>query len=79
MNLKAKIISSFASFLIGSDTFERIKAVVLRQEEKDIPGEAKRVSALEEIKLIGLGVATWAVNLCIELVVAYLKTLEGKK
>lgn len=78
MALKATIISSFAKFLLGSDTFDRIKAVVLRQENKDLTGPEKRESAIEEIKLIGLGIATWAVNLAIELVVAYLRTLSGE-
>lgn len=79
MNLKATVISSFAKFLLGSDTFERIKAIVLRQEEKDLPGEAKRISAVDEIKVIGLGIATWAVNLAIELAVSYLRTVSGEK
>ena len=79
MNLKATVISSFAKFLLGSDTFERIKAVVLRQEDKDLPGEAKRISAVDEIKVIGLGIATWAVNLAIELAVSYLRTVSGEK
>ena len=79
MSLKATIIGSFASFLLGSNTFERIKAVILRQAEKDIPGEDKRESALEEIRLIGLGIATWAMNLGIELAVAWLKTKSGEK
>lgn len=79
MNLKATVISSFAKFLLGGDTFDRVKGIVLRQEDKDIPGEAKRVSALEEIKVIGLGIATWAVNLAIELAVSYLRTISGEK
>lgn len=79
MNIKATVISSFAKFLLGGDTFERIKGVVLRQEGKDIPGEEKRVAAFDEIKLIGMGIATWAVNLAIELVVAYLRTISGEK
>ena len=79
MNLKATVISSFAKFLLGSDTFERIKAIVLRQEDKDLPGEAKRISAVDEIKVIGLGIATWAINLSIELAVSYLRTISGEK
>lgn len=79
MSLKTTVIQSFAKFLLGSDTFERVKAVVLRQEDKDLTGSQKRESALEEIKLIGLGIATWATNLAIELVVAYLRTLSGEK
>lgn len=79
MSLKTTVIQSFAKFLLGSDTFERVKAVVLRQEDKNLSGSQKRESALEEIKLIGLGIATWATNLAIELVVAYLRTLSGEK
>lgn len=79
MSLKTTVIQSFAKFLLGSDTFERVKAVVLRQEDKNLTGSQKRESALEEIKLIGLGIATWATNLAIELVVAYLRTLSGEK
>lgn len=78
MSLKTTVIGSFAKFLLGGDTFERIKAVVLRQAEKNIPGEDKRESALKEIKLIGLGIATWAVNLSIELAVAWLKSKSGE-
>lgn len=79
MNIKATVISSFAKFLLGGDTFERIKAIVLRQEDKDLPGEAKRISAVDEIKVIGLGIASWAVNLAIELAVSYLRTIAGEK
>lgn len=79
MSLKTSIIQSFAKFILGSDTFDRVKAVVLRQEDKDLSGEEKRTAALEEIKLIGLGIATWAVNFAIELAVTYLRTLSGDK
>lgn len=78
MSVKAVVISSFASFLLGSDTFARIKGVVLRQDEKDLSGLEKRHAALTEIKTIGLGIAAWAVNLAIELSVAYLRTLSNK-
>lgn len=79
MSLKSTVIGSFANFLLGSNTFDRIKAVILRQADKDISGDEKRESALEEIRLIGLGVATWAINLGIELAVAWLKTKSGEK
>nr|QMP83766.1 MAG: hypothetical protein [Caudoviricetes sp.] len=79
MSLKTTIIGSFASFLLGSDTFQRIKAIVLRQADKDISGEEKREAAIEEMRLIGLGIATWMMNLAIELSVAWLKTKSGEK
>lgn len=79
MNLKSTIISSFASFLLGSDTFDRVKGVVLRQENKDLTGEEKRTAAFNEIKMIGMGIATWALNLAIELAVSWLRTQADKK
>lgn len=79
MNIKSKIISSFATFMLGSDVFERVKAIVIRQDSKNIPGEEKRKEVLKEIKIIGLGIATFAVNLAIELAVSWLKTQTDKK
>jgi hypothetical protein len=78
MNIKSKIISSFASFIIGSDTFDRVKNVVIRQDEKNISGNEKREAAVNEIKLIGMGIATWAINLAIELAVSWLRTKVDK-
>lgn len=78
MSLKATIIQSFAKFILGSDTFERIKGIVLRQEDRNLSGEQKRLAALEEIKLIGLGIATFFLNLSIELAVTYFRTLAGE-
>lgn len=78
MALKATVIQSFARFILGSNTFERIKGIVLRQEDKDLSGEEKREAVLSEIKVIGMGIATWAINLAIELAVAYFRTLENK-
>lgn len=78
MSLKTTIIQSFASFILGSDTFERVKAVVLRQDEKDLSGSEKRDAAYKEIKLIGMGIASWALNLAIELAVSWLRTKTGE-
>jgi hypothetical protein len=79
MSLKATMIQSFARFVLGSNVFERVKGVVLRQEDKELSGAEKRHAALEEIKLIGLGIATWALNFAIEIAVAYFRTLSGEK
>lgn len=78
MSLKTKIISSFASFILGSGTFNRIKDIVLKQEETGLKGEEKRIAAIEEFKILGLGIASWAINLAVELAVAYFKTLSGE-
>lgn len=78
MSLKTKVISSFASFILGSGTFNRIKDIVLKQEKTGLKGEEKRIAAIEEFKILGLGIASWAINLAIELAVAYFKTLSGE-
>lgn len=78
MDLKSKIISSFANFIIGSDTFDRVKAVVIRQDNKNLSGIEKREAAFNEIRLIGMGIATWAINLAIELAVSWLRTKAAK-
>lgn len=78
MNIKATIISNFAKFLIGGDIFERIKGIVLRQDDKQLSGVEKRHAALEEIKIIGLSISTFFINLAIELAVTYLRTLAGE-
>lgn len=73
MKITPFVIERFAAFLIGSQVFDRIKAVVLRQEEKDLPGGAKRLAALNELEILGLDFAQWIINLGLELAVAYFR------
>jgi hypothetical protein len=77
--MKSTIISSFAKIILGSDLFERIKATVLRQEEKAIKGSKKRDAVLVELQVIGISTATYLINLGIELAVAWLRTQSEKK
>jgi hypothetical protein len=79
MSMKSTIISSFAKIILGSDLFERIKATVLRQEEKAIKGSKKRDAVLVELQVIGISTATYLINLGIELAVAWLRTQSQKK
>jgi hypothetical protein len=79
MALKSTIISSFAKIILGSSLFERIKATVIRQEEKFIAGSKKREAVLAELQVIGISAATYLINLGIELAVAWLKTQSEKK
>ena len=78
MALKATLISSFASFILGSDTFDRVKGIVSRLDDTELTGSAKKEQALKEIKILGLSIVTWAVNLAIELAVAYFRTKAGE-
>ena len=79
MALKATIISSFAKIVLGSSLFERIKATVIRVDDKDVPGSQKRDAVLAELKLIGISAATYLINLGIELAVSWLRTQADKK
>ncbi|MGZ8172569.1 MAG: hypothetical protein ACXWT0_01575 [Methylobacter sp.] len=79
MNIKAVAISSFARFILGGNVFSRLLSVVTRQQDKVLSGAEKRHAALEDIKTIGLELAEWAVNLGIELAVAWLKSKSDTK
>lgn len=78
MALKTTIISSFATFLLGSKVFDRVKFIVSRLDDTELTGSAKKEQALKDIKTLGLGIVTWAINLAIELAVAYLRTKAGE-
>ncbi|MEM2159430.1 MAG: hypothetical protein QXN55_00560 [Candidatus Nitrosotenuis sp.] len=71
------LIQQFASFLLSNDTFERLKAVVERQNDKNLTGPEKRHAALQEIKEIGLDLANFAINVGIELAVLYFNMKAG--
>ena len=78
MSVKSVVISSFATFQLGSDIFQKIKNVVSEQEQKLIEGPKKRDAVLAELQVIGIGVAANLLNLGIELAVAWLKTQTSK-
>ena len=79
MNVKGVAITSFAKFILGSDIFDRVKGAVIRQDDTTLSGAEKKAAVLEEIKTIGMEIAGWAINLAIELAVAYLRTAVSKK
>lgn len=78
MKVASVVISSFASFLMGSKTFDRVKGVVERLESKELTGTEKRLVALAEFKTIGLEMANWLANLALELAVAWFRSKSGK-
>lgn len=77
MKVTPFVIEKFSAFLLGSNVFARIKGVVERQNDKDLSGVEKRHAAISEIKTIGLEIATWAINVGIELAVVYLRAKSG--
>lgn len=73
MNIKSIAIASFAKFIFGGDVFNRLLGIIKRQQDKSLTGPEKRHEAFEEVKIIGLEITDWAINLGIELAVAWLR------
>lgn len=75
MNVKSYAIKSFANFILGSDAFSRISArVMARDADSNMTGESKRQLVAQDIRAIGLQLANWALNLGIELAVAWARS-----
>jgi hypothetical protein len=71
--MQQMIIALFIKLIIGTDVFSRVQAAVDRWAEKEISGAEKRHGVLNEMEIIGLKAAQWAVRLSIELAVGRLK------
>lgn len=78
MKIKSTAISSFAKFILGGTTFTRLIGIAKRQQDSNLSGAEKREAALADIEMIGLDIGGWAINLGIELAVAWLKSQAGE-
>jgi hypothetical protein len=78
VNIKQFAIQQFASFLLSGLTFKRIQRVVANIDNSELSGDQKRQAAFDEARSIGLDLATWLLNLGIELAVAWLKSQAAK-
>ena len=78
MSVKSVAISSFGKFILGGKVFSRLLGIVTRHDDKDLTGDEKRSLALADIKLIGLDIGRWAINLGIELAVAWIRSRSEK-
>lgn len=74
MSIKSVAISSFAKFIFGGDIFKRLINIIKRQQDKSITGPQKRQAAFDEVKIIGVEITDWAINLGIELAVAWVRS-----
>ena len=78
------LMAALAGLFLDGNTFDRIKAVVDRWDDKVDPdgipsnGDEKRDGVKEELELIGIKLAQWLANLLIELAVATLRIEQGK-
>jgi hypothetical protein len=77
--IKQQAISSLAKLLADGATFERVKNVVIRQDNNpEMTNAQKRSAALYEMKVIGLQLVSWLANLILELAVAWLRQEQSK-
>ena len=72
--MKSTVISSFARFILGGGIFTQIRAIVLVYNDSTLSGLEKRAAAVADIERLGLEIAGWAINLGIELAVAWAKS-----
>ena len=72
INVKAAVVSSFASYLLGGAVFKDIKDIVNTYRDQDLTNTEKHALALKEIEELGLDLANWAVDFGIKLVCIYL-------
>lgn len=79
MKVAPLAISSFARFILGGEIFNHLLSIVtFQQTSAQKSGEEKKAHAISEFRAIGFELANWALNLGIELAVAYLKALENR-
>lgn len=77
MSVKSSVINSFSAFILGGIVFAKIRDIVALYDTKNLSGTEKKARAIKDLEDIGLGITNWALNLGIELAVAYFKALSG--
>ncbi len=74
MKIAPIAITSFARFMVGGEVFSEIKTAVEQQFDNDKTNAQKRTAAIKSAKAVLGDVADWALNLGIELAVAWFKS-----
>lgn len=75
MSVKRIAIEGFAQLMIGGDIFKDIKHAVGEASAKDLTSAQKRSAVYSDLEHIAEKIGGWALNLGIELAVAWFKTL----
>ena len=73
MNIKASVIESFSRWLFGGVPFASARRLVEQMDGKKLSGTQKFALVKDEFIRLGYDLAGWAVNLIIELAVAWMK------
>ena len=73
MRIVPFLIEHLAGLVAGGAEFSAMKTLVLDMEESDLSGSEKRAKVIEDFCAIGYGIGGWALNLLLELAVAWIK------
>lgn len=73
MKITPLLIQKLAQWLIGGPVFAAMKNIVGELENTTLSGAQKREAALKQFSIIGYSLAGWAVNLALELAVAWIR------
>lgn len=74
--LTLSVVSMFVKLVLGSELFTRVEAAVERWADKKIAGAEKRKGVLDELEVLGIKAAEWALRLAIELAVGKMKKFQ---
>jgi hypothetical protein len=77
MKIKAVAIKSFATFILGGGVFSQIHKAVEAWEDKELSGPLKRQAVQHYLMDALQEIGSWAINLGIELAVAYMKEKQN--
>lgn len=76
--VKQSAIKGLANLVADKGVFARVLNAVQTVDDPSTPGNEKREAVLQQLKVIGLELASWLANLLIELAVSYIR-FEAEK
>ncbi|MEA3453978.1 MAG: hypothetical protein U9R12_03490 [Candidatus Caldatribacteriota bacterium] len=78
MDVKAFALDKIISWILGGTIFADIKKVVGVLANEDMAGAEKKEEAIKRLKTMGVVIATFLMNLGIEVAVTLLKAQQSK-
>lgn len=73
LTFKQSAIKGLAALLTDKGTFARVLQAVQTVDDPATPNNEKHEAVLKQLKIIGLDLAKWLINLLIEMAVAYIR------
>ncbi len=77
MDVKAYALDRIISWILGGTIFKDIKFVVAILSQEDLSGSEKKAEAIARLKKMGVIVASFLLNLGIEVAVTLLKAKQS--